>query len=183
VLDSSDPMSPMISAPRIACEVAMKLRTSFVHSHRTPIEHLSNQRSNSGLGLRRLRHLDKSDTAWLTSIPVLDDRDGFDGSVFCKNFSQLLLCHRDIKVSDKNVGHEFILPLKGTEAESPKGDLDGYRLLARRCVLGAALRSQLDCPWGPSSRETAWLDPPEGFLKPHGWLAEKCTKHLGHSDG
>jgi hypothetical protein len=69
-------MSPMISAPRIAFEVAMKLRTSFVHSHRTPIEHLSNQRRNSGLGLRRLRHLDKSDTAWLASIPVLDDRDG-----------------------------------------------------------------------------------------------------------
>jgi hypothetical protein len=103
--------------------------------------------------------------------------------MFCKNFSQLLLCHRDIKVPDKNVGHEFILPLKETEAESTKGDLVGYRLFARRCVLGAAVRSQLASPWGPSSRETARFDPPEGFLKPHGWLAEKCTKHLGHSDG
>ena len=128
MLDSSDPMSPMISAPRIACEVAMKLRTSFVHSHRTPIEHLSIQRSNSALGLRRLRHLDKSDTAWLASIPVLDDRDGFDGSVFCKNFSQLLLCHRDIKVSDKNVGHEIILSVKETEAESSKAILTDIAL-------------------------------------------------------
>jgi hypothetical protein len=29
----------------------------------------------------------------------------------CKNFSQLLLRYRDIKVADKNGGHEVILPL------------------------------------------------------------------------
>jgi len=140
----------------------MKLRTSFVHSHRTPIDYLSIQRSNSTLGLRRLRHLDKGDTAWLASIPVLDDCDGFDGSVCCKNVSQLLLCHRHVKVSDKNVGHEFILPVKETEAELSKGDLDRYRLFARRRVLRVAVRFQLASPWGPSSRRTARFDPPEG---------------------
>jgi hypothetical protein len=98
-------MPPVISDPRITCWVAMKLRISFVHSHRTPIEHLSIQRSDSGLGFRRLRHLDKSDTAGLARVPVDDDRDGFDGTICCKNFPQLLLCYRDIKVADKNVGH------------------------------------------------------------------------------
>ena len=42
-------------------------------------------------------------------IPVLDDGDGFDCSVGCKQFPQLLLRHRDIRASDKNVSHEFIL--------------------------------------------------------------------------
>jgi len=140
----------------------MKLRTSFVHSHRTPIDYLSIQRSNSTLGLRRLRHLDKGDTAWLASIPVLDDCDGFDGSVCCKNVSQLLLCRRDVKVSDKNVGHEFILPVNETEAELSKGDLDRYRPFARRRVLRVGVRSQLASLWGPSSGRTARFDPPEG---------------------
>jgi hypothetical protein len=101
-------MSPMISASRITCWFAMKLRTSFVHPHRALIEQHSIERRNSGLGFSRLRHLDKSDTAGVTRVPVHDDRDGFDGSMCCKNFSQLLLCHREIEVPDKNVGHEFI---------------------------------------------------------------------------
>jgi hypothetical protein len=113
VLFSSHPMSPMISALeivalRIMCWFAMKLRPRFVHPHRTPIEQHSIQRSHSGLGFSRLRHLDKSDTAGLARVPVHDDRDSLDGSMCCKNFSQLLLCYRDIKVPDKNVGHEFI---------------------------------------------------------------------------
>jgi hypothetical protein len=29
--------------------------------------------------------------------------------VGCKQFPKLLLCHRDIQVSDKDVSHEFIL--------------------------------------------------------------------------
>ena len=108
---SSHPMSTMISGPRVTRWVEMKFRTGFVHSHRTPIEHLSVQRINSRLGFRCLRHLDKSDTAGLARVPVHDDHDGFDGSMHCKNFSQLLLRYRDIKVADKNVGHEVILPL------------------------------------------------------------------------
>ena len=59
----------------------MKLRASFVHSHRTPVKDLSVQRRDSGLGFRRLRHLDKSNTAGLARVPVHDDRDGFDGSM------------------------------------------------------------------------------------------------------
>jgi hypothetical protein len=43
--------------------------------------------------------------------PVHDDRDGFDGSMHCKNLSLLLLRYGDIKVADENVGHEVILPL------------------------------------------------------------------------
>ena len=42
-------------------------------------------------------------------IPVLDDGDGFDGTVGCKQFPQLLIRHRDIQVSDKDVSDEFIL--------------------------------------------------------------------------
>jgi len=85
----------------------MKLRTSFVHPHRTAVERLSIQRSNSGPGFSRQRHLDKSDTAGLARVPVHDDHHAFDGSMGCKNFSQLLLRDRDIKVPDENVGHEF----------------------------------------------------------------------------
>ena len=69
------------------------------------------QRINTRLGFRCMCHLDKSDTAGLARVPVHDDHDGFDGSMHCKNFSQLLLRYRDIKVADKNVGHEVILPL------------------------------------------------------------------------
>ena len=46
----------------------------------------------------------------------------------CKNVSQLLLCHRDVKVSDKNVGHEIILSVKETEAESSKAILTDIAL-------------------------------------------------------
>jgi hypothetical protein len=101
-------MSPMISVLRIRSWFAMELGTSFVHPQRTLIEHLSIQRSDSGLGFSCLRHLDKSHTAGLARVPVDDDRDGFDGSMCCKNFSQLLLGDRDVKVPDKNIGHEFI---------------------------------------------------------------------------
>jgi len=101
-------MSPVISALRIMCWFAIKLRASFVHSHRTPVEHLSIQRSNRALGFSRLRHLDKSDTARLARVPVHDDRDGFDGSLCGKNLSQLRLGYRDIKVPDENIGHGFI---------------------------------------------------------------------------
>jgi len=86
----------------------MKLRTSLVHSDRTPVKELSIQRGDSGLGFRRLRHLDESNTAGLARVPVHDDRDGFDGSMCCKNISQLFICHCDIKVPYKNVGHQFI---------------------------------------------------------------------------
>jgi hypothetical protein len=86
----------------------MKLRTSFIHRHRTPVDDLSIQCSHSGSGFGRLRHLDKGDTAGLARISVRNDRDSFDGSMYCKNFPQLLLSYRDAKVPDKNVGHKFI---------------------------------------------------------------------------
>jgi hypothetical protein len=101
-------MSPMISTLRITCWFAMRLRTSLVRPHRTPVEQHSIQRSNSGLGVSRSRHLNKSHTAGLARVPVHDKRDAFDGSMCGKNFSQPLLCHRDVKVADKNVGHELI---------------------------------------------------------------------------
>ena len=87
----------------------MKLRASFVHVHRTAVEHGSIQCRNSALRVRRLRHLHEGDAAGFARIPVHDDRDGFHVAVGCKKFPQLLLSHRDIQVSDKNVGHEFIL--------------------------------------------------------------------------
>ena len=166
---SSQPMSPMFPASRmricslrvISC-FAMKLRTSFVHPHRTPVEQHSIQRSDSGLSFRRLRHLDKSDTAGLASIPVDDDRDGFDGSLCCKNFSQLLLCYRDIKVPDKKVGHGFIpitdIPDVFLEANFSKGDLE------RSPFRKASVLSQRGCtfsacrPLGPfvTSNCTVW---------------------------
>jgi hypothetical protein len=109
----------------------MKLRTGFVHSHRTPIEHLSIQRINSRLGFRGLCHLDKSDTAGLARVPVHDDRDGFEGSMQCKSFSQRLLRYRDIKVADKKCwsrGHSAIdvpehLAIRNTQADFQKAIL------------------------------------------------------------
>ena len=87
----------------------MKPRASFVHAYRTPVKHRSTQCRNSALRFRRLRHLHEGEAAGFARIPVRDDRNGFDGSVGCKKFPQLLLRHRDIQVSDKNVSHEFIL--------------------------------------------------------------------------
>jgi len=86
----------------------MKLRTGFVHPHSTPVENLSIQRSDGSRGFSGLCHLNKSDTAGLARVPVHDERDGFDGSMDCKSFPQLLLGDRDIQVADKNVSHEFV---------------------------------------------------------------------------
>src|SRR5689334_5325890 len=100
-------MSPMISAVRIVSWFAMELGTSLVHPHCTPIEYLTIQRNYGGVGFGCLRHFDKSDTARLARVPVHDDSDGFDGAMCCKSFAQLLLCYRDVKVPEKDVGHEF----------------------------------------------------------------------------
>ena len=107
----SHPVSPMISAVRISYRISMKLRASFVHVHRTTVKHRSIQCRNSGFGFRRLGHLHEGDAPRFARIPVLDDRDRFDRTVGCKQFPQLLLRHRDIQVSDKNVSQKFILLL------------------------------------------------------------------------
>lgn len=155
-------MSPMISALRII-DFALQLRASFVHPHRPPVEQRSIQGSDGGLGFRRLRHLDKCDTAGLARIPVYDDGDSFDGAMAYKNLSQLLLGYRDIKVPDKNVDQEFIpatdlpeFPLE-IEAEFSKGDLE-------RSPFGKASRYYRGCtfsacqPFGPlvTSNCTVW---------------------------
>ena len=86
----------------------MKLRASLVHVHRTTVKYRFVECRNSCLRFRRLRHLHEGDAAGFARIPVLDDGDGFDDTVGCKEFPQLPLRHRDIQVSDKDVGHEFI---------------------------------------------------------------------------
>ena len=145
----------MISAAGIACRIGLSLRSRFVHGHGTAIEHRSVQRRNSALGFFRLRHLHESDAAGFARIPVLDDGDGFDGTVGCKQFPQLLLRHRDIQVSDKDVSHEFILLLifaksrNQKQTRNSKGDLDLDRL-SQRLPLREAVRFQLASPWGPS---------------------------------
>jgi hypothetical protein len=98
----------MVSASGIMCRFAKNFRTSFVHPHRTPVEDLSIQRSHGGSGFSRLRHLDESDTTRLTRVSVHDDGDGFDRSMGSKSIPQLLLCHRDIKVPDKDVDNDLI---------------------------------------------------------------------------
>jgi hypothetical protein len=89
----------------------MKLRASFVHVHRAAVKHLSVQCGNGAPGFSRLRHLHERDATRFARIPVLDDGNGFDGTVGCKQFPQLLLRHSNIQVSDKNVNHESILLL------------------------------------------------------------------------
>ena len=176
----------MISGPRVTRWVEMKFRTGFVHSHRTPIEHLSIQRINSCLGFRCLCHLDKSDTAGLARVPVHDDRDGFDGSMHCKNFSQLLLRYRDIKVADKNVGHEVILPLMFPNILQ----LGTHKLIFMTNIAfshGVVL----------SERPQVFSLPALGalvhvelhglalcrLLKPRAWIAEESQKCCRHSGG
>jgi len=135
----------------------MKPRASFVHVHRTAVEHRSIQCRNSALGFLHLGHLHEGDAPRFARVPVLDDADGFDGTMGCKQFPQLLLCHRDIQVSDKDVSHEFILLVdlpeisrSGMNAEFPKGDLDADRLSDESRVLREVVRFQLASPWGPS---------------------------------
>ena len=109
-------VSPMISAFRIARGIPVKLWPSFVHVHSTTVQHGLIECRNRTLGVGRLRHLDERDTAGFACIPVLDHRDGFDGSVDCKKLAQLLFRYRDIQVPDKNVRHEcipLIFPISG----------------------------------------------------------------------
>ena len=100
---NSHSMSPMISAPRIAYWILRKSRASLVHVHSAAIKHRSIQCRNGALGFRHLRHLHESDATGFARIPVFHHRNGFDGSMGCKKFTQLLLRHRDIQVPDKNV--------------------------------------------------------------------------------
>ena len=116
----------------------MKLRASFVHCHRTAVKHRPGQCRNGALGFHRLGHLHEGDASGFARIPVLDDGDGFNGTVGGKQFPQLLLRHRDIQVSDKDVSHEFILFLIfrnlaiRNERGISKGDLDADRHSQRR---------------------------------------------------
>lgn len=163
----SHPMSPMISASKITCWFTPKLGTRFVHSHQAPVEDLSIQCSDGGLGFSPLRHFNKRNAARLARVPVYDERDGFDGSIHGKNVSQLLLCCRDIKVPDENVVHKFIpeliFPNISLEPEADFQRRSGeIAFFAKRRALREALRSQPASPWGPSSRRTAPLGPPEG---------------------
>lgn len=133
----------------------MKLRASFIHVHPTAAKHGSIQCRNCALGFGCLHHLHECDAAGFARIPVLDDGDGFDGTVGCKQFSQLLLRHRDIQVPDKDVSHEFILLIDcpksrdRNEGGISKGDLEEDRLSQRR-ALRPAVRFQLANPWAPS---------------------------------
>jgi|KBSMisStandDraft_5_1062788.scaffolds.fasta_scaffold878523_2 hypothetical protein len=86
----------------------MKLWTSFIDPYRATVKYLSIQRSNRGVGLSGLRHLDKCDTARLTRVSIDDNCDGFNGSSWRKDISQLLFGHRNVEVPDKNIGHESI---------------------------------------------------------------------------
>ena len=99
----------MISSIRIAHWISLKLRASFVHVHCTTVQHCSVECRNSALGLGRLCHLHEGHAAGFARIPVLDDGNGFDGAMGCKQFPELLLRDCDIQVSDKDVSHEFIL--------------------------------------------------------------------------
>ena len=89
----------------------MKLRACFIYVHRTTVKYRFVECRNSCLRFRRLRHLHEGHAAGLPRIPVLDDRDGFDISMGCKKFSQLLLGRGDVEVPDKNISHEFLLSL------------------------------------------------------------------------
>jgi hypothetical protein len=102
-------MAPMMPWSGIARRIAIKLGASFVHSQGTSVEHCSMQRSDSCLRFRRLRHLDESNPAWFTRISVLEEGDRFNGAECREGISQLLLCHRDIEVSDKDISHKLIL--------------------------------------------------------------------------
>jgi hypothetical protein len=99
----------MTSHAGATCGIPLRFRTGFIDAHGTPVELVPIQGSNCAFSFHRLCHFDESHTAWLTRVTVLDKRDGFHRSVCRKKFSQLLLRGRDIKVSDKNIGHELNL--------------------------------------------------------------------------
>ncbi len=105
----------------------MKFGASFIHGHRTAVKHHSVQRRDRALGFHRLRHFHEGDAAGFARIPVLDNGDGFDGSVSGEHFAQLLLSHRDIQVSDKNVSHEFILVFTFAESRNQERRRDFKR--------------------------------------------------------
>ena len=97
----------MISAPLVARRIFIKFRTSFIHTHRTAVQHSSIEGGNCALRFRRLRHLNKGHPPGFAGISVHHYADRFDGSVGCKKFPQLLFRHRNIQVSNKYIGHEF----------------------------------------------------------------------------
>lgn len=152
---SSRPMPPVISDPRIVYRIAVKFGTSFVHTYRTTVEYLSIKGCNGSLGFRRMRHLNKCNTARLTSIPVLDDGDGFYGPVCCKHFSELLLCHRDVKVPNKNVGHKLIAATDLAECFATKIEAEFQKAISTDIAFRKEPSTQTACtfsacqPFGP----------------------------------
>ena len=113
-------------------------RSSFVHARRTAVKHRSIQCRNSALDFPRLRHLHQGYASRFSPIPVRDDRDGFEGSVGCQKFPQLLLRQRDIQVPDENVSHDSIIFLifpnfcNRERTRNFTGDFDADRLSQAR---------------------------------------------------
>ena len=165
---NSDPMSPMISDPRIAYRVAMKHRTSFVHSHRTPIEHLSIQRSKAPWACVACVISTKAiPRGWPVSLfstivtvstapcTTKTSRSCCSVTVISRLAIKMLVTSHSAIDAPEHLRNE-----KHT-SRSSKGTLHKYRLFAWSRALRVAARFQLASPWGPSSHRRC--DPPEGF--------------------
>jgi hypothetical protein len=59
------------------------------------------------VGVRRIRHLDKSETARLGRVSVLDDGNRLNRSVGREENSQLRFRGTQIQISNENVGHSL----------------------------------------------------------------------------
>lgn len=161
-------MAPVISARRIARGIAMQLRTSFVHCHRTAIQNRSVQRSNSRLTFSDLCHLHESEAARFAGVAVLDDCDGLNRTVRCEQTSQLLLGRVAIQVPHENVRHNLTLLLMLPEI--PVYERCGKAEKAMSVEIAfcgihpfrAPARFQLASPWDPWSLRIARSGLPAG---------------------
>ncbi len=161
-------MAPVISARRIARGIAMQLRTSFVHCHRTAIQNRSVQRSNSRLSFSGLRHLHKSEAARFAGVAVFDDGNGLNRSVRCEQRPQLLLGRVAIQVPHENVRHNLTLPLMLPEIPIYERCGNAEKAMSVEIAFcsihpfRAPARFPLASPWGPWSLRIAPSGLPAG---------------------
>ena len=135
----------MIPAARVLHRISIKLRASFIHFHRAAVKGCSIQCRNSAVGFSLLSHFHEGDASGFARIPVLNDRNGFDTSVGDKKVPQLLLCHREIQVPDKDVSHEFILLLIFLKSRNQESTRNFQKAIFPQIAFCNELRAQSGC--------------------------------------
>jgi hypothetical protein len=100
-----------------------------------------------------IRHLDKAEAAWLTSVTVEHDRYCLDLSIGTESSSKLIFSHSKIQVTNEDIDHRIV-----SEAY-----LGGDHVVASTLKTRQDERFLPASPWDPWSRQIARFGPLAGF--------------------